>query len=192
MGRALSMVRTMSTSSSTTGTAITGTGVWHPEHVITNAELCDAFNAFVRLDNERNAAAIAAGTKEPLKESSPEFIVKASGIEQRYVQDKRGLLDPERMCPNIPDRAEDQLSVQAEYAVHAAKRALAAAGRAGEDVDLVILAASNLQRPYPAIAIEVQDAHRRPASACANTAAPPPSPPAPSPATPPSVSPPRP
>ncbi|HTJ42117.1 MAG TPA: beta-ketoacyl-ACP synthase III [Kofleriaceae bacterium] len=148
----------MSTSSSTTGTAITGTGVWHPEHVITNAELCDAFNAFVRLDNERNAAAIAAGTKEPLKESSPEFIVKASGIEQRYVQDKSGLLDPERMCPNIPDRAEDQLSVQAEYAVHAAQRALKAAGRAGEDVDLVILAASNLQRPYPAIAIEVQDA----------------------------------
>lgn len=152
------MVRTMSTTPSTTGTAITGTGVWHPEHVITNAELCEAFNAFVRLDNARHAAAIAAGTREPLKESSPEFIVKASGIERRYVQDKVGLLDPTRMCPNIPDRAEDQLSVQAEYAVKAAERALAAAGRAGEDVDLVILAASNLQRPYPAIAIEVQDA----------------------------------
>jgi beta-ketodecanoyl-[acyl-carrier-protein] synthase len=152
------MVRTMSTSPATTGTAITGTGVWHPEHVITNAELCEAFNAFVRLENERNAAAIAAGTMEPLKESSPEFIVKASGIEQRYVHDKRGLLDPHRMCPDVPDRPEDQLSVQAEYAVRAAERALAAAGRVGEDVDLVILAASNLQRPYPAIAVEVQDA----------------------------------
>jgi beta-ketodecanoyl-[acyl-carrier-protein] synthase len=147
----------MSTTSST-GTAITGTGVWHPDHVITNAELCVAFNAWVRGENERNAAQIAAGAREPLKESSPEFIVKASGIERRYVQDKVGLLDPARMCPNIPDRPEDQLSVQAEYAVHAARRALAAAGRAGEDVDLVILAASNLQRPYPAIAIEVQDA----------------------------------
>jgi beta-ketodecanoyl-[acyl-carrier-protein] synthase len=151
------MVRTMSTSSST-GTAITGTGVWHPDHVITNAELCVAFNAWTRGENARNAARIAAGELEPLKESSPEFIVKASGIEQRYVQDKTGLLDPTRMCPNISDRPEDQLSVQAEYAVHAARRALAAAGRAGEDVDLVILAASNLQRPYPAIAIEVQDA----------------------------------
>src|SRR5262249_34741441 len=133
-------------------------GVWHPDHVITNAELCVAFNAFVRAENERNAARIAAGELEALKESSPEFIVKASGIEQRYVHDKTGLLDPTRMCPNVPDRPEEQLSVQAEYAVLAANRALAAAGRVGEEVDLVILAASNLQRPYPAIAIEVQDA----------------------------------
>ena len=147
----------MSTSG-TTGTAITGTGVWHPEHVVTNAELCDAFNVFVRAENARNATRIAAGELEPLKESSPAFIEKASGIQQRYVHDKIGLLDPERLCPNVPDRPEDQLSVQAEYAVRAAERALAAAGRVGEDVDLVILTASNLQRPYPAIAIEVQDA----------------------------------
>src|SRR5438309_7340295 len=122
----------------TTGTAITGTGVWHPEHVITNAELCETFNAFVRAENQRNAVRIAAGELEALKESTPEFIVKASGIERRYVHDRTGLLDPTRMCPNVPDRAEDQLSVQAEYAVKAAERALAAAGRAGEDVDLVI------------------------------------------------------
>ena len=98
------------------------------------------------------------GELEPLKESTPEFIEKASGIRQRYVQDRTGLLDPDRLCPNLPDRPEDQLSYQAEYAVRAAERALAAAGRVGEDVDLVILTASNLQRPYPAIAIEVQDA----------------------------------
>ena len=77
-----------------------------------------------------HADAIAAGTREPLKESTPEFIVKASGINKRYVQDKTGLLDPERMCPNIQDRPEDELSIQAEYAVNAAKRALARAGRA--------------------------------------------------------------
>jgi beta-ketodecanoyl-[acyl-carrier-protein] synthase len=142
----------------TTGTAITGTGVWHPEHVITNAELCVAFNEFVRRDNARNAAAIEAGTVEPLKESSPEFIEKASGILSRYVHDRSGLLDPDRMCPNVPDRPDDQLSVQAEYGVKAAERALAAAGRRGDEVDLVVLGCSNLQRLYPAIAIEVQDA----------------------------------
>jgi beta-ketodecanoyl-[acyl-carrier-protein] synthase len=146
------------TSAVTTGTAITGTGVWHPDHVITNAELCEAFNVWARRDNDRNAARIASGELEPLKESTPEFIEKASGIRQRYVQDRTGLLDPDRLCPNLPDRPEDQLSYQAEYAVRAAERALAAAGRVGEDVDLVILTASNLQRPYPAIAIEVQDA----------------------------------
>ncbi|MGE0550742.1 MAG: beta-ketoacyl-ACP synthase III [Kofleriaceae bacterium] len=142
----------------TTGTSITGFGVWHPSTVLNNDELCVGFNEFVRRDNARNAEAIAAGKQEPLKESSPEFIVKASGIKCRYVEDKTGLLDPERMCPNIPDRPEDVLSIQAEYAVNAAKIALAKAGRTGEDIDLVVLGCSNLQRLYPAIAIEVQNA----------------------------------
>jgi len=142
----------------TTGTSITGWGVWHPDNHLSNAELCVAFNEFVRRDNAKHADEITAGTREALKESSPEFIEKASGIKARYVEDKTGLTDPERMCPNIPDRPEDQLSCQAEYAVNAAKRALAVAGKTGEDVDLVVLGASNLQRLYPAIAIEVQDA----------------------------------
>src|SRR5690348_8492057 len=142
----------------TTATAITGAGVWHPEHVITNAELCVAFNELVRRDNARNADAIAAGTRQPLRESSPEFIVKASGIHSRWVIDKEGVLDPERMCPNVPDRGDDQIALQAEMGVHAVERALAAAGRVGEDVDLVICGASMLQRQYPAIAIEIQNA----------------------------------
>ena len=142
----------------TTDTAITGSGVWHPEHAFTNEALCVAFNEFVRRDNAKNAEAIAAGTIEALKESSAEFIERASGIKQRYVEDATGLSDPDRMCPNIPHRGEDELSVQAEYAVRAAERALAAAGRSGEDVDMVVLGASNLQRLYPALAIEVQNA----------------------------------
>ena len=136
----------------TTGTSISGQAVWHPETVLTNPELCVAFNEFVRRHNAANP------DKEPLKESSPEFIVKASGIKTRYVQDKTGLLDPDFMCPRIPERAESELSYQAEYSVNAAKLALAVAGRTGEDVDLVVLGASNLQRLYPAIAIEVQNA----------------------------------
>jgi beta-ketodecanoyl-[acyl-carrier-protein] synthase len=142
----------------TTKTSITGHGVWHPETVLDNDELCAAFNEFARRENAKNAEQIAAGKMEPLKESTPEWIVKASGIVKRYVQDKTGLLDPERMCPNIPDRSEDQLSIQAEYAVNAARRALEVARRAPEDVDLVVLGCSNLQRMYPAISIEVQNA----------------------------------
>ena len=140
----------------TTHTSISGSGVWHPPTVLDNVELCTAFNEYVRRDNARNAEAIAAGTREALRESSPEFILRASGIERRYVEDKTGLLDPDRMCPNIPDRPEDQISIQAEYAVHAARKALDVAGRAGEDVDLVVLGSSCLQRSYPALAIEVQ------------------------------------
>ena len=141
-----------------TATAITGHGVWHPDNVLSNDELVEAFNAFVRSDNAKHAADIAAGKRTALKESTSEFIVKASGIKQRYVEDKTGLTDPERMCPNIPDRPETELSIQAEYSVNAAKLALARAGRSGEEVDLVVLGASNLQRLYPAIAIEVQEA----------------------------------
>ena len=125
--------------------------MWHPEHVLTNEELCVAFNEYVRRAN-------AAGAQPPLAESSPEFIVKASGIQRRYIVDKTGVLDPARMCPNVPDRPDDQRSVQAEFAVHAIERALAAAGRCGEDVDLVVCGTSMLQRAYPAIAIEIQEA----------------------------------
>jgi beta-ketodecanoyl-[acyl-carrier-protein] synthase len=141
-----------------TATAITGAGVYHPDSILENEELCVAFNEFVRRENAKNAAAIAAGTAQPLRESTPEFIVKASGILRRFIEDKTGVLDPERMCPNIPDRPDDQLSVQAEYAVKAIERALAAAGRVGEEVDLVIVGSSCIQRQYPAIAIEAQDA----------------------------------
>jgi len=143
---------------SSTGTAISGSGVWHPPSVISNPELCDAFNAWVAKDNAAHADQIAAGTREPLRESTPEFVEKASGIKQRYVLDKTGILDPERMIPNIPDRPDDQLCYQAEFAVEAARRALAQAGREGKDVDMVVLGASNLQRLYPAISIEVLDA----------------------------------
>lgn len=145
-------------SRTSTGTAITGHGVWHPETVFDNTELCEAFNKFVELDNAKHADEIAAGTRQALKPSTPEFIQNASGIIRRYVEDKTGLSDPERMCPNIPDRPEHEISIQAEYALNAAKRALAAANRAGEEVDVVVAGAANLQRMYPAIAIEVQDA----------------------------------
>lgn len=139
-------------SRTTTGTAISGFGVWHPDTVLSNDELVAGFNEFVRRHNAKHP------DREPLKESSSEFIVKASGIKQRFVHDKTGVTDPDRMCPNIPDRPEDALSVQAEYSINAARRALERAGKSGEDVDLVVLGASNLQRLYPAIAIEVQEA----------------------------------
>ncbi len=147
-----------STPRTTTGIAISGAGVWHPEHVLTNAELCVAFNEYVDGENARNATAIAAGERVALKQSSPEFIEKASGIRTRYIVDKTGVLDAQRMCPNIPERPDDQISVQAEFGVHAIQRALAAAGRSGEDVDLVVCGSSMLQRQYPAMAIEIQNA----------------------------------
>lgn len=136
--------------------AITGTGVFTPSQIITNAELVKAFNAYAELTNAKNADAIAAGEVEPMAHSSVEFILKASGIERRYVMDKSGILDPRIMYPQLRQRRDDEPSIMAEMALDAAHKALAQAGRTAADVDLVICAASNLERAYPAVAIEIQ------------------------------------
>ena len=95
---------------------------------------------------------------EPKTHSSAEFIEKASGIKSRYVINKGGILDPHRMVPNIPERDNAELSVMCEIACHAAREAMAAAQVAPDEIDAVIVAASNMQRAYPAMAIEVQAA----------------------------------
>ncbi len=137
--------------------AITGTGVFTPDQIITNAELVASFNAYVDLFNADNAARIVAGEVAAKEHSSEEFIVRASGIEQRYVIDKTGILDPRVMHPLLRQRSDDEPSLMAEMAVDAAQKALADAGKSAADVDAVICAASNLERAYPAVAIEIQE-----------------------------------
>ena len=62
------------------------------------------------------------------------------------------------MVPRIPERSNDEWSILCEMSVKAAEEALARAGKTAADIDGVIVACSNLQRAYPAIAIEVQAA----------------------------------
>lgn len=138
--------------------AITGTGIFMPTEIITNAELVASFNDYASRQNAAHADEIEAGTREALAMSSEEFIVKASGIERRYVMDKAGILDPEIMHPKLRARSDDEISIMGEIAVDAAKKAMAEAGLTAADVDAVICAASNHERAYPAIAIEVQEA----------------------------------
>jgi beta-ketodecanoyl-[acyl-carrier-protein] synthase len=137
---------------------IAGTGLWRPDHVIGNAELVASFNAYAERFNAEHAAEIAAGTLLAKVPSSVEFIEKASGIRQRYVIEKAGVLDPARMRPRFAPRKDEELSLMAEIAVEAGRRALAAAGRSGSDVDAVLCAAANMQRAYPAMAVEIQQA----------------------------------
>ena len=137
---------------------ISGTGLFTPPNAVSNEQLVAAFNEYVARFNTEHAAAIAAQEMAPLVESSVEFIEKASGIRQRYLMDAAGVLDPARMAPRLPERDNEALSVQAEMSVAAAREALQQAGRSAEDVDMVIVACSNLPRPYPALAIEVQQA----------------------------------
>ena len=142
----------------TSRVVISGTGLFQPAQVITNAELVASYNAYADLQNALHAAEIAAGTWQTLTHSSVDFIEKASGIKQRFVLDKAGVLDPTRMKPRFAPRADDELSLMAEIAVAAAKQAMAAAGKQGSDIDGVLCAAANMQRAYPAMACEIQAA----------------------------------
>jgi beta-ketodecanoyl-[acyl-carrier-protein] synthase len=137
---------------------ISGTGLFTPPHVITNEELVASFNAYADLQNAQHAEAIAAGTRSAITHSSVEFIEKASGIRQRYVLEKAGVLDPTRMKPRFAPRPDDALSLMAEIAVDAGAKAIAAAGLQPGDIDAVLCAAANMQRAYPAMACEIQSA----------------------------------
>ena len=59
---------------------IAATGLYTPPATVSNAELVEAFNAYAGRFNAANAEAIAAGEVQAIAPSSPEFILKASGI----------------------------------------------------------------------------------------------------------------
>lgn len=138
---------------------ITATGLYTPPFSISNEELVQTFNQFVDNYNNKHAEAIANGEKQALQHSSVEFIEKVSGIKSRYVVEKSGILNPEIMSPVIPYRQlGEELSIMAEMGVAALQQALDNAGLVADDLDAIVVASSNFQRVYPAIAIEVQHA----------------------------------
>jgi beta-ketodecanoyl-[acyl-carrier-protein] synthase len=137
---------------------MSGTGMYLPPDIIHNEELAASYNAYVQQYNERHKQAISKGTVEALKASDADFIAKASGIRQRHVFDKKGILNNDFMHPLVPLRSNDEPSIQCEMAVQAAKQALTNANKTPADINGIIVACSNMQRAYPAIAIEVQDA----------------------------------
>lgn len=140
------------------GVVISGTGLWIPESKLTNEELVDCYNKHVDVYNAEHATAIANEEQKAKAYSSAAFIEKASGIKSRYIYQKKGVLDLDRMRPDIPVRDNAELSDQAEMAIHAAKKAMLAAGKEASDIDAVIVSCAYTQRSYPAIAIEVQEA----------------------------------
>lgn len=137
---------------------IAATGLYTPPYSLSNTELVTTFNAYVERFNAANAEAIDAGEVAALTPSSVEFIEKASGIKSRFVMNKSGLIDPDVMRPDIPERPNEEISILAEMAVEAAKQAIERWGKDVSQIGAVICAASNMQRAYPAMAIEVQQA----------------------------------
>ena len=137
---------------------ISGTGLYTPKEKISNEELVQSFNKYVDEFNEINSEDITNGKTQPLEKSSAEFIEKASGVKSRYVQNKTGILDTSFMRTKLRERSEEELSNLAEMGVMAAKDAIKNSNIDVDDIDAVIVACSNLERAYPAIAIEIQKA----------------------------------
>ena len=137
---------------------ISGTGLFTPSESISNSELVDSYNKFVDEYNAKNQKEIENGSILPIEKSSVEFIEKASGVKSRFVQNKSGILDTSFMRPKLRERNEEELSNLAEMGVAAAKEAIENSGISLADLGAVIVACSNLERPYPAIAIEIQNA----------------------------------
>ena len=136
---------------------ISGTGLFTPKESISNEELVSSFNKFVDEYNESNKESIQKGEISALEKSNADFIEKASGVKSRYVQDKSGILDTSFMRPKLRERSENELSNLAEIGSIAARDAISNAKIDPESIDAVIVACSNLERPYPAIAIEIQN-----------------------------------
>ncbi|HEU0198661.1 MAG TPA: beta-ketoacyl-ACP synthase III [Nevskiaceae bacterium] len=139
-----------------TRVCIAGSGLHTPAESVSNEDLVETYNTWAEGENAKNAVAIQAGTAVAIELSSAEFIVKASGIRSRHTVDRAGVLDPAVMHPRIRTRGNDEPSLMCEMGLAAAKQSLASARRQDNEVDAVLVACSNMQRPYPAIAVELQ------------------------------------
>lgn len=157
---------------------LSATGYSTPPYSISNEELVTSFNQYVdfhnqKLDKKQEMPASASEPSselspeslsqsesqlEPLQYSSVEFIQKASGIKNRYVIDKEGILDIHHMRPRIQQRPDDMPSIQCEMATNAALNALKKANINGSDIDFLLVASSVTERSYPAMSIEIQKA----------------------------------
>ena len=135
---------------------IAGTGIWHPEEKVSNNEIVNSYNSFVKKFNQENKLDIENGSIDAMELSSAEFIEKASGIKSRYVIDKEGILDINRMMPRVKNEHPDRLSIHAEVGIKAAKKAMEQANVGPNEIDAVIVGTSHAARNYPAVAIEIQ------------------------------------
>ena len=136
---------------------IAGTGIWHPESKVSNEELVNSYNSYVENFNTVNKKSIDDGSVLAMEYSSAEFIEKASNIKSRYVIDKEGSLDIDRMKPRVKNEHPDRLSLHAKVGIEAAKKAIKNADITASQIDAVIVGTSHAPRNYPAVAIEIQN-----------------------------------
>lgn len=120
---------------------VAGSGVCLGKHEVTNEQLSGWFNAALSTTSTNNDA------------SSPQVIEKLSGIRSRRIEFIEGI--EEKLSPAIPKLPDNVPSIQASFGHKAVVQALKEASLSAGEVDLVVFASSAIQRPYPAVAIEL-------------------------------------
>ena len=83
---------------------ISGTGVFNTFENLLPSDVIYRHKLYADIYNSTNKSDISQGNKVALELSSEEFIYKASGIKNRYVMDKIGILDPNIMHPKLLKR----------------------------------------------------------------------------------------
>jgi beta-ketodecanoyl-[acyl-carrier-protein] synthase len=137
---------------------LSGSGYFFPEHEISNEELTKSYNLYATLFNEKNSLEIQAGNIAALQFSDATMIKRVSGIEKRRVINKSGILDIAIMRPIFRARDNSELSLQCEFSIAAATKALSEANVEAKEIDGLLLASTSPERYYPSVAIEVQKA----------------------------------
>ena len=123
---------------------------------VTNEEIVNSYNSYVENFNKINKESIDKGSILPMEYSSAEFIEKASGIKSRYMIDKEGSLDINRMMPRVDNEHPDRLSIHAKAGIEA-KKAMEQAEVSSDQIVKVIVGTSHAPRNYPAVGIEIQN-----------------------------------
>lgn len=129
---------------------ISGIGLYTPEFSITTTAIINTFNEYI----ENNTC----NEQKKIKGIDLRSIQEITGIKNRYVIEDKGILDPNVMHPVIEKRQNTELSLQAEIGIKAAKEAITLANKGINEIDAVIVACTQSERAYPAIAIEIQNA----------------------------------
>ena len=141
------------------GLALTGTGLYTPQQSISNDELVASFNAYVRRHNEANAAAIAAGNGRGARALLDRVHRQGVG-HQEPLRDRQG--GRARSRDHVPAHSRalqrPDLGPGRDGGRRRARGDEALPAAAPSDIDGVLVGASNMQRAYPAMAVEVQDA----------------------------------
>ena len=136
---------------------ISGSGLWTPDHIITNDELVTAYNGWAKRYNDHHAQPSRQANGKPNRSAQWNSSKRPLASNSAMPTSRMGFwmwtacvrpFRNDRTRPLRPGRNGGPCC----------PRAMDAAGKTAADIDAVIVSCAYTQRAYTAIAIEVQDA----------------------------------